>query len=234
MSRRKTTVLAVLAGIVLGGAAGFILRAPGRASTWADVRAWVTFAVVLVGVPTALIQLNLQRLQLRSQQQVISDEADRNKRRDRLLDGQLRELEQRAQVLERQQADAVEFSSEPGASVPGTADPSKVVHMAVVENGSPRPIRDVVCRMRPDSAQDYDCEATVVAELAGTPPFRSPRQGGQAQLIRAGLVFGFRFPFSVVDYPDARMKVRFTDDAGLHWQIDHDLHLEKLDNRDGW
>jgi len=30
------------------------------------------------------------------------------------------------------------------------------------------------------------------------------------------------------------MKVRFTDDAGLHWQIDHDLHLEKLEHRDDW
>jgi hypothetical protein len=102
MSKRTATVLAALAGVVLGGAVGFISRAPGRASTWADVRTWVTFAVVLVGVPTALIQLNLQRLQLRSQQKVISDEADRNKRRDKLLDGQLLELEQRAQVLERQ------------------------------------------------------------------------------------------------------------------------------------
>jgi hypothetical protein len=27
------------------------------------------------------------------------------------------------------------------------------------------------------------------------------------------------------------VEVRFTDDAGLHWQIDHDLHLEKLLDR---
>jgi hypothetical protein len=26
--------------------------------------------------------------------------------------------------------------------------------------------------------------------------------------------------------------VRFTDDAGLHWEIDNDLHLKKLDSRD--
>jgi hypothetical protein len=30
------------------------------------------------------------------------------------------------------------------------------------------------------------------------------------------------------------LTLRFTDDAGLHWQIDHDLHLRKLDNRDDW
>jgi hypothetical protein len=107
--------------------------------------------------------------------------------------------------------------------------------MAVVENGSGRPIRDVVCRIKPDSVRDYDREAAVVAELTGgNPPFLNPRQDGQAQLIRAGQTFGFRFPFPFVDHPDARMKVRFTDDAGLHWQIDHDMHLEKLEHRDDW
>jgi hypothetical protein len=29
------------------------------------------------------------------------------------------------------------------------------------------------------------------------------------------------------------MKVRFTDDAGLYWEIDPDLHLKRLDAR-GW
>ncbi len=235
MSKRAATLVAALAGLALGGALGFIWQAPGRASTWADVRTWVTFAVVLVGVPTALVQLNLQRLQLRSQQQVISDEAVRNQRRDKLLDGQLAELEQRARVLERQQAEAVELSHEPGASVPGADDPSKPVHMAVVVNGSARPIRDVVCRIKPHPAQDYDFEARIVAELVGgQPPLRNPRQAGQAPLIRAGQAFTFRFSFPFADHPDARIKVRFTDDAGLRWQIDHDLHLEKLEDRNDW
>ena len=30
------------------------------------------------------------------------------------------------------------------------------------------------------------------------------------------------------------MKVRFTDDAGLHWQIDPDLHLERPKTRNDW
>jgi hypothetical protein len=36
----------------------------------------------------------------------------------------------------------------------------------------------------------------------------------------------------VKQHPEARMTVRFTDDADLHWQIDQDLHLKPLDNRD--
>jgi hypothetical protein len=27
---------------------------------------------------------------------------------------------------------------------------------------------------------------------------------------------------------------RWSTTRGLHWQLDHDLHLEKLDNRDAW
>ena len=46
--------------------------------------------------------------------------------------------------------------------------------------------------------------------------------------------FGFKFPFPVEDHPDALVKVRFTDDAGLQWEIGHDMHLEKLENRDDW
>jgi hypothetical protein len=28
--------------------------------------------------------------------------------------------------------------------------------------------------------------------------------------------------------------VRFTDDAGLYWQIDYDLRLEPLNDRNDW
>jgi hypothetical protein len=34
--------------------------------------------------------------------------------------------------------------------------------------------------------------------------------------------------------PEARITARFTDDAGLHRRINHDLHLEKLADRDNW
>lgn len=45
---------------------------------------------------------------------------------------------------------------------------------------------------------------------------------------------GFVFAADLSRYPQARMIARFTDDAGLHWQIKHDLHLEPLADRDDW
>jgi len=50
-------------------------------------------------------------------------------------------------------------------------------------------------------------------------------------LIRAGSRFGFKTTVPVKDHEVARMMVRFTDDAGLHWEVDPDLHLAKLDSR---
>lgn len=62
----------------------------------------------------------------------------------------------------------------------------------------------------------------------------NPAEGSTVPLIRAGSQYGFLLRFDLEHNPDARLAARFTDDAGIHWQIDHDLHLEKLDNRDDW
>jgi hypothetical protein len=50
--------------------------------------------------------------------------------------------------------------------------------------------------------------------------------------MRASETGALLFPVGADLNRDARVTMRFTDDAGLHWQIDHDMHLEKLDNRD--
>ena len=111
--------------------------------------------------------------------------------------------------------------------------------MSTVHNESRRPIRDVVCRIQPHPAQDFDWGATVVTQLpdataqsASVPVFREPKLSDRVPLIRAGSRFGFQTPLPVADHGAAWIKVRFTDDAGLHWEIDSDLHLAKLASRD--
>jgi hypothetical protein len=61
---------------------------PAAPTTWTDVRTWAGFGIVI-----ALTHMDMQRRQLRSQQNVLEGEVERNKRRDALLDGQLREFE---------------------------------------------------------------------------------------------------------------------------------------------
>jgi integrase len=81
---KRTAVLAVALALVIGGAIGFAWHAPGRSSTWADIRTWVGFAVVIIGVVIALVQLDLQRRQLAGQHKVIQEEVERNKNRGAL------------------------------------------------------------------------------------------------------------------------------------------------------
>lgn len=52
--------------------------------------------------------------------------------------------------------------------------------------------------------------------------------------IRPGRQFIYSFGVSRNIDPAYLMLVRFTDDAGLHWELDHHLHLVRLDDRSDW
>jgi hypothetical protein len=89
---------------------------------WGDVPTWLASVVILIGLPAALLQLNMQRIQLRQQQ---------------------RELQDRQILLERQQADRIGLTRDLIDSPTESSFPTGQVWMAVVANESARPIRDV-------------------------------------------------------------------------------------------
>jgi hypothetical protein len=235
---KRTVILAVALALVAAAAIGFVWRAPGRPSTWTDVRTWAGFGIVVVGAAIALIQMDMQRRQLASQQRVLEGEVERNKRRDVLLDGQLRELRDRELVQQRQQAERVDLEL-----VDSTGDPAGAsVFMGNVTNGSHRPVRDVACRIKPTEDRDAQLARTlgVLADwkLGGEVARRiminpiEAEDGRSVPLVRAGITVAFSFVIGRREFPDATVTARFTDDAGLHWQVGHDLHLEKLADRD--
>jgi hypothetical protein len=55
--------------------------------------------------------------------------------------------------------------------------------------------------------------------------------GCQTRPSRATVEFIFAIE---AEHPKAQFTARLTGDAGLHWQIDPDLHLEKLPSRGDW
>lgn len=241
MSKRTTAALAFAGGCLLGALIiGFAWHGPGRTTTWDDIRNWLTALAVIIGVPVALIQLSLQRRQLRDQQYVIKDEIDRNRLHDELLDGQIRELHQRAALTRREQAEAIGLDlryAPPDVSRQRTPE-----YMATVQNGSRRLIRDAACRLLPGDHRDTQ-QAKIVGLFAkefirndGTPiapQLIDPRPGQHAPIIRSGQTYGFVFNCQpAATTPNPRVIARFTDDAGIHWQIDPDLHLQDLDQRD--
>jgi len=190
--------------------------------------------------------LRVQSSRLGLQEQQFEEQRTINRKRDELLDKQIRESEQRARTFDRQQAEAIDLK--PGSTmrpVPGYDLESKGrVHDADVANASPRPIRNITCRIEASPGAGLQ-EARLAGVFFTIPeitfsggPVRPARRALETAetptipLLRAGETGSFVFAVSTEQDPKARVTLRFTDDACLHWQIDHDLHLEKLDNRD--
>jgi hypothetical protein len=147
------------------------------------------------------------------------------------------DTDRQARQLERQQAGAVDLTwwvTEKVTVVMGGNLRYNGRSVVVIANRSPRPIRDVTCRvyrgdgttLKPERAGPFWSDGKDA--LKG--PVFQPHAAASAPVIRANNEGGF-----LIELPlrtDTRMSARFTDDAGLHWQVDQELHLEKLDERD--
>lgn len=181
-----------------------------------DLPTWALFAGAFVAALIALRQLRIQQ----------DDSASRTRQ------------------LERQQADGVDFSWCPAASVfivpPGATRPAEQT-VLVLDNSSRRPIRDITCwieRHQPPGKLE-PLRLGVMEDRAGTRyefTLFDPRPGTTWPLIRPGFKYGFLFdyvipaddPRSIRQRADQPM-VQFTDDEDLRWQIDDNLHLQKVE-----
>jgi hypothetical protein len=112
--------------------------------------------------------------------------------------------------------------------------PGEEVHMAVVLNESRRPIQNVACRYAGLSAVVVGRLVDPQHSAPGEPPRlidELPRSS--ARVIRAGQTYGFAFELNSHRITIGGLgEAQFTDDAGLHWQLDENLHLKQLPKRD--
>jgi len=174
------------------------------------------------------------------------------------LEASLKERARHLRVAEREQADAIGFAWWPASHVlimnppaplpPGaprhpravTAADTSGMSVLVVENASRRRILTAACRIEPSDGAGLTLAAERTGQLtdAKTQAHRAmlnfPAEDSTVPLIRAGSQYGFLLRFDLEKNPDASLAARFTDDAGLRWQIDQDLHLQQLDNRKDW
>lgn len=184
---------------------------------WGDVPTWVAVFGAIAATGAALWQLRLQRIQLADQ----------------------------TRIQEREQANKIDVAVQ---AVPGSQakmlpeDDGKPVHMVVVANGSARPIREVSARIeviRRDGAR-FDKHADAYGEImmyalgagAAAPAFVFGQRASTMPVLRGDHTAAFVWPFTADEYPNLLTWVRFTDDAGLDWEIDTSLHLAKLKARD--
>jgi hypothetical protein len=181
-------------------------------------------------------------VQLRQQSNVLRGEIERNKARDKLLDGQIRELQQREQVSQRQQADSVDLAWWIGKDVPVAREGPFTGDMGtilMVANRSSRPIRNVTCRILPVDGSAEVAGGVGLLQFDESDKHAGPRMvgavpGSVMTVIRAGSSYGYIFSFEMIKHLDASLAARFTDDAGVHWQLDQDMHLVRLDDRTDW
>lgn len=154
-----------VAGLLAGFAVGLLVSGKpwNLPPAWGDIPTWIT-AIATVGLLAGAIitavyavrafrdqadMLKVQSNRLGLQERQFEDQRKINQKRDELFDKQLRESEQRAMIIERQQAEMIEL--EPGSTsreVPGL-DPAadSRAWVADVINRSPRPIRNVASRI---------------------------------------------------------------------------------------
>jgi cell division protein FtsB len=197
--------------------------------------------------------INIQNEQLSEQRQINKLQADD-------LRESVRERARLRQVAERAQADQISFemTSTPFPRIPEeegygpfAVEPGDPVHTAIVTNGSHRPISKVVCRIggAPDADDLFPQEAgreSNLAVLVGRLPVSEtvdgrssgeiihPGEPRRDMRIRPGEIRGFVFEINahrVLGF-EPLVAVRFTDDGGLHWQIDIDQHLQQIPDRD--
>jgi hypothetical protein len=175
-----------------------------------------------LGVLAASVAALFVYLQLRAQQQQ--------------LGLQQQELTRQVAAIERQQANDVDVVHGQVVNLtdtgPGTAE--HIDYWSVqITNSSRRPIREVAARIEPQPGTPL--VAPWQLRLASTDqPAGGYVPGTGVPVLRKSVTVGFVFIKPFRQHPQARILVRFTDDAGLHWQIDENLHLSRLGDERDW
>jgi len=192
---------------------------------WGDVPTWLAVVVATFGGFVALRQL-------RQQQKVIEAEIDRNRERDALLDGQLREMQDRELSRQREQADAVDVTWGDSEDLPGKS-------IVVVINDSRRPIRIVTAWIYPEKSSAERIQAEYGEEMHpavgqyGTDAYLLPAQPEFSHpvvfALRARGRAGFQFPITKAKCPYGEARVHFTDDAGYNWELTSGLSLSMIE-----
>jgi hypothetical protein len=197
--------------------------------------------------------LDLQRKQLAAQEKTSAEQAKVLALQAKDLHESIKERERLRKAAERGQADEIGFLmtatrfpdiAEEDGGGDFAVPPGETVHMAIVSNGSRRPITDVRCSLGDESGEDlfpntYSNLAAIAGRLsaASIPGLEGPHLADQVprthiQRIPPGEKYGFVFELnSHRVLTPSHVTTSFTDDAGLRWQIDLNQHLEPLQDK---
>lgn len=229
------------AGWVVGTIAGFVaglllFYAPWHLRpAYGDLATWLLVVVGAIGGFAALRQLGILQRQ-------VGDEAERNVKRDELLDRQLAEVAARAATEQRRQAEDVEMARRSVQAFVGRGEyPATPAYVeAYVINNSRRPITGIVCKLmsRTDGGflRDAD-EGGAAIDIRSGPDepanWVAPRRGSvtRCDVLAPGAGWGFRFRDLVLG-DDQIVAAWFRDDAKVPWRLDEMQHLVQTADED--
>jgi hypothetical protein len=223
------------AGVIVGFVIGLLLfYAPWHMRpAYGDLATWLLVVLGAVGGFAALRQLGILQKQ-------IKDEADRNVKRDQLLDRQLAEAEAREKSEQRRQAEDIELAHKRTKAFAGNAgSPARAAYVeAFIVNNSRRPITGIICKLmsRADGSvlreADTGGEGVNLRSEATDPAnWVLPRWGSvtRCEVLAPGSCWAFRFDDLVLG-DDHAIAVWFTDDAKVRWRLDEMQHLVQTDD----
>jgi hypothetical protein len=213
-----------------------------------DVATWVGSVAGVLALGGVVVGVRAYRLQ-RTQAQAETKAWEREQA-DKEREQADKEREQADK--EREQADKIDVQTssttrEQTVVLKDHGNPLEGLHMVTIRNRSSRPIRylsarlDVVDHEGPKGylLNDFTRTGRVKPVVYGTPgqgsnsrQFTFENLWDKKRLLRAGDAAAFVWDIPSYKSIDLQFWVRFTDDKGLHWQIDTNLHLKKLDDRD--
>jgi hypothetical protein len=186
-----------------------------------DLPTWLGVLAASVAAAFVFLQLRAQMLQLAVQQD---------------------ELARQLRVIERQQADQVDLLCSFGRSImfliskdSGLSVPRDDQQVLLVRNQSSRPIRDLNCASEgADGSALWPIGVGIVQDRTeqGDSSVVIPKPARTAKLVRPGDLYAFVFDVDISSTDGLMYWIEFTDDAGLRWRIDQDLHLTPIGGPD--
>ena len=212
-----------------------------------DVPTWLLAAFALGALIAAGLAYNAQHTALTDQRSAtaelarqataLADQAELQ--RNALADQQAvnalqaRALEKELSALTRRQAEQIDVEHETydGTQVDSLTSPSGVFWLVKLRNDSPRPVRNIACRL-PAEYEDAAVKAAWFEPIPTGPSF-GLIDDEVIPLLASGETWGFVVAIPLETSLHAPgPTVRFTDDAGLHWQVTADKSIVSIDERD--
>lgn len=198
-----------------------------------DLPTWATALIALCALIAAIAAYRKQSASddNLAEQVRLQGEALKDQQRANALQARITERELRAESRRQAEQIDVEHAMYAAARVDDLISPCGMFWLVQLSNRSPRPVRGIACQL------PAEYEEAVVKAAWFDPAEPEPGFGLVDNKVIPLIASEDSWGFVVAIPPETPQRVpgplvRFTDDAGLHWQVTDDKSIAPVDERD--